>query len=142
MTRRRRQGIRRTKKGGFFRSKVSNPELCNDTTLNQLLTPIDENNPNFMKASQDKITDLQIHYNTCCPKGFMGWKNSSPYCKRLLSEGNTLTSNLHNEMEGDLGNTPPKKPWYKFWGGKKSKKYKRRHNKRSHKRTHKRHNKH
>ena len=102
-------------------------------------------------------------YQTCCPKGSFGTKNSSPFCKQLdLNFQAALTgSNNANEYHGyepdevynmqqTQGQNVPapqlsqsqydvaaaqKKPWYKFWGGKKSKR-RRSHRKRKCSRKH------
>jgi hypothetical protein len=61
----------KNKKGGlfgFFESKhnSSNP-ACNINNLSNLKSP----------------EQIHSNYQTCCPKGTFGTKNSSPYCKQL-----------------------------------------------------------
>ena len=89
---------------------------------------------------------MHENYLKCCPKGFMGRKNTSPYCKQLNMNFDSL-SQYKRDIEGYYGdetdvskikqimNEPlsPPKPWYKFWGGKRTRKN--RHNK---KRTYRR----
>ena len=80
---------------------------------------------------------LHANYQKCCPKGFMGTKNSSPYCKQLDLNFQAAMKN-ENDAKGYAGmsldeaqnfemqtrndpafNPPaPAKPWWKFWGGK------------------------
>ena len=115
---------RKNKKGGFFFG--SKPTVA----------PSAECDPNNLVNIQG--TDaLHANYQKCCPKGFMGTKNSSPYCKQLdLNFQAALKS--ENDAKGYAGmsldeaqqfemqtrdnpafNPPaPAKPWWKFWGGK------------------------
>ena len=111
---------RKNKKGGFFFG--SKP-----TTI----APSAECNPNNLVNIQGSEA-LHANYQKCCPKGFMGTKNSSPYCKQLdLNFQAALKS--ENDAKGYAGmsldeaqelemNLPPisapAKPWWKFWGGK------------------------
>jgi hypothetical protein len=133
-------------KGGFFSSNSSTapyPGQCDVNQLNELKT----------------TTDMHANYQACCPKGSFGTKNSSPYCKELDSTfQQALTrENNANEYHGYQPDevsymqqpvpsaqlTPlqnnvaaaQKKPWYKFWGGKKSKR-RRSHRKRKYSRKH------
>ena len=78
---------------------------------------------------------LHANYQKCCPKGTFGTKNSSPYCKQvdLNFQAALKSENDANEYHGfepeevnqmkqeDAAMAPPKKPWYKFWGGKTNK---------------------
>ena len=71
LSRRRHKRSSKNKKGGlfgFFESKhnASNPE-CNINNLSNLTSP----------------EQIHSNYQTCCPKGTFGTKNSSPYCKQL-----------------------------------------------------------
>jgi len=128
---------KKSKKGGFFNffSKNSNvlPNECNP------------NNLSMIKGS----TALHANYQKCCPKSFWGTKNSSPYCKQLdLNFQSSLSGeNDAKEYDGyddpnevyqmkqnnyELNEKLPKsefdvnaaqtKHWYKFWGGKKTRK--------------------
>jgi len=116
---------RKTKKGGiFFRNKyvVSSSEC-------------DPNKLTSIKGSES----LHANYQKCCPKGMFGTKNSSPYCKQLdlnyqsaVKEENDANQ-YHGFEDEDVDkmkqynsdlNPPPKKSWYKFWGGKTRKHYK------------------
>jgi hypothetical protein len=137
-------------KGGFFSnnsSTVSYPGECDVNQLSLSKTP----------------EELHKKYQACCPKGSFGTKNTSPYCKQLdLKFQESLTNeNNANEYHGyqpdevynmqqNASQTVPaaqitplqndvaaaqKKPWYKFWGGKKSKR-RRSHRKRKYSRKH------
>ena len=124
---------RKYKKGGgwFSNSSSVTPEQCNPNELTQLTTS----------------NEMHEKYQKCCPKSFMGYKNSSPYCKQLDLNFQSAISNENNanEYKGveqtEIDNVPnsKRKPWYKFWGGKKSKKHrKNKHKKSSRKLTSKR----
>ena len=120
---------RRYKKGGFFFNKPN--VLPSDCDPNQLSMIKDSN-------------EMHAQYQKCCPKTFFGSKNSSPYCKQLELNFNA-EEGLRRDVEGyygeetDVGkiketmaspmpapnvNFPVSKPWWKFWGGKKTRHYK------------------
>lgn len=61
---------RKQKKGGFFFG--NKPAVA----------PSAECNPNNLVNIQGSEA-LHANYQKCCPKGFMGTKNSSPYCRQL-----------------------------------------------------------
>ena len=116
---------RKNKKGGFFFGS-------NKATV----APSAECDPNNLVNIQG--TDaLHANYQKCCPKGFMGTKNSSPYCKQLdlnfqaalKSENDAkgyagMSLDEAQQFEMNTRNNPafnpptPTKPWWKFWGGK------------------------
>ena len=157
---------RRNKKGGFFFNKpkvqpysaVQTSSMTNDCDVNNLPTltkmPDVNDETGQLKPLDERLNDLknmnqslQNNYMKCCPKGFMGKKNTSPYCNQLDATfrsvdehrrditgyygDETNVSKIKEVMDAPVVELPsPKKPWYKFWGGKKS----RRHRKRSHKR--------
>lgn len=117
---------RKNKKGGFLNFFSSNKSVVPS-----------ECDPNQLSMIKDKY-EMQTQYQKCCPKGTFGSKNSSPYCKQLDLNMSAQTQ-LHRDTAGYYGdeseinideiksmsNAPllgdmPKKPWYKFWGGKKS----------------------
>ena len=118
----RRKNSRRNKKGGEFNSY--SPTVQTNTC--------DINNLSAVQGSQA----LHAKYQECCPKGTFGQKNSSPYCKQLdlnfqaaLKNENGMDeytresevpqpqlTNLQNDVASGQS-----KSWYKFWGGKKSK---------------------
>ena len=119
----RRNISRRNIKGGFFSKNnyaTVLPEEC------------DPNNLSMIKGSED----LHANYQKCCPKGMFGTKNSSPYCKQvdLNFQAAIKGDNDANEYHGfepeevqqmqqmQQQQDVPKKPWYKFWGGKKTRK--------------------
>ena len=130
----------RNRKGGFFFSspKVASSAECD---INNLSTISKD-----MGDGQDPLIKMKNNYQKCCPKDFMGRKNSSPYCKQLNMNFDTQ-SNYQRDIEGYYGDEtnvskikqimnepfpsykPPinlgstKKPWYKFWGGKKTRKH-------------------
>ena len=52
---------------GFFKSTPANLPECNANNLVNLKT----------------METMHANYQKCCPKGFFGRKNSSPYCKQL-----------------------------------------------------------
>ena len=120
------RSYKKNKTGGFFSSKPT-------------LVPSQECEPNNLVNIQGS-NDLHANYQTCCPKGFMGKKNSSPYCRQLDLNFQTALKN-ENDAKGYAGmdmeeaqqfeqtpivNSPlsqePAKPWWKFWGGKSTKK--------------------
>ena len=119
------------KKGGYFFSNK-----------NKNVAPLSECDPNNLSSIKGS-TDLHENYQKCCPKKMFGRKNSSPYCKQVdlnfkaaLKEENDAKE-YHgyepDEINDDvkMPDLPPKKPWYKFRGGKtkKNRKYsKRNHN--------------
>ena len=157
--RKNRHQSRRNKKGGFFSKKTVVPsEECDVNNLSTLTKMPDVNGQNGeLKSPDDRMEDLddmtaslQTNYKKCCPKGFMGRKNKSPYCNQLDTTFKSINQHK-NDISGYHGdetnveniketmNVPPKKPRYKFWGGKKSRnhgKKSRNHGKRSHKRRH------
>ena len=89
------------------------------------------------QLTQLKTTDeMHKNYQVCCPKGSFGKKNSSPYCKQLdLNFQSSLAGEnnaneyhgyepeeVYNMRQNGVNDLPAaKKSWYKFWGGKKSK---------------------
>jgi hypothetical protein len=138
--------IRKTLKGGFFSSSNKVNPYPGQCDVNQL--------------SELKTTDeMHKNYQACCPKGMFGTKSSSPYCKQLdlnfqgaLAGEKKADDEYHgfepsesNNMKQNATPLPPvqinprdaaataKAPWYKFWGGKKSKR-KSAHRKRKHSR--------
>lgn len=127
---------RRNKKGGFFFGNK-----------NSYVASSGECDPNNLTSIQGSRA-LHENYQKCCPKGFMGTKNSSPYCKQLdlNFQAARRAENDANEYQGYNPNevyqmkqqesamNPPKKPWYKFWGGKSRRQLKRTNKKRSHRR--------
>jgi hypothetical protein len=115
---------RKQKRGGFF--------FGNKPTV----APSAECDPNNLVNIQGS-NELHANYQKCCPKGFMGTKNSSPYCKQLdlnfqaalKSENNALgyagmSLDQAQDFEMKTRDNPafnppaPAKPWWKFWGGK------------------------
>jgi len=110
--------IHKNKKGGFLfkNSKVSNLSDCDPLKLTNI------------KGSKE----LHEKYHKCCPKGFFGSKNTSPYCKQIdlnfqaAREMENLSNEFHgynyheidklNEIDNKL-QTTKKKYWY-FFGGK------------------------
>ena len=74
----------KNKKGGFFNfwsSKKIIPSECDVNKLSMIKEP----------------KDMQQNYLKCCPKNWLGRKNSSPYCKQLdLSYKNILNENNAN----------------------------------------------
>ena len=115
---------RRNKKGGFFPSNNYEPIASSDEC--------DPNKLSMIKGSED----LHANYQKCCPKGTFGTKNSSPYCKQvdLNFQATIKSDNDANEYQGfepeqaqqmqqqDQLPSAPKKSWYQFWGGKKTRK--------------------
>ena len=107
----------------------------------QPVVPSGECDPNNLSMIKD-YTGMATNYQKCCPKGFFG-KNSSPYCKQLDLNFQALNKsrNVNNDVLAEsVGtnyqvnqyspsspyNTTQKAPWYKFWGGKKSRNNKKR----------------
>jgi hypothetical protein len=72
---------------------------------------------------------MQQQYQTCCPPSSTGAKNTSPYCVSLGNKLVAATNNQYNNVNGYSYNAAtipsqapaPKKPFYQFWGGKKTK---------------------
>jgi hypothetical protein len=138
-------------KGGFFSSSNKVKPYPGQCDMNQLTE---------LKTTEE----MHKNYQVCCPKGSFGTKNSSPYCKKLdLNFQSSLAGeNNANEYHGfepeevynmTQNNSQPvpavqltplqndvaaaaKKPWYKFWGGKKSKRRRSTHRKRKYSRKH------
>jgi len=148
-SRKNRNHSRRNKKGGFF---FSSPKATSSECDVNNLTNLSKD----MGDDQDPLTKMRTNYQKCCPKDFMGRKNSSPYCKQLNMNFDSQ-SNYQRDIAGYYGdetdvskikqtmNDPvplsnansSQKPWYKFWGGKKSRKHRRisrKHRKHSHRR--------
>ena len=115
---------KKSKRGGFFFG--SKPAVA----------PSAECDPNNLVNIQGSDA-LHANYQKCCPKGFMGTKNSSPYCKQidlnfqaaLKSENDAKgyagmsldeAQNFEMQTRNDPAFNPPPaaKPWWKFWGGK------------------------
>lgn len=112
---------RKQKRGGFFFSKPA-------------VAPSAECDPNNLVNIQGSEA-LHENYQKCCPKGFFGTKNSSPYCKQLDLNFQAASKNENNalgyagmsldeaqDVEMQTRNDPafnytPSKPWWKFWGG-------------------------
>ena len=133
---------RKNKKGGVFFSKRRVTPILPECNVNNLAALSKD-----VGDGQDPLIKMKNNYQKCCPKDFMGKKNSSPYCKQLDMNFNSL-SNYQRNIEGYYGdetdvskinrimNEPspqyvppitvsPKKPWYQFWGGKKTRKNRR-----------------
>ena len=139
-SRKNRNYSRRNKKGGIFSSspKVVSSE-CDINNLSSLSKDTGDGNSPLKK--------MRENYQKCCPKDFMGRKNSSLYCKQLNMNFNSQ-SNYQRDIAGYYGdetdvskikqimnepvptpkspisNSISQKPWYKFWGGKKTRRYK------------------
>ena len=74
---------------------------------------------------------MHQQYQTCCPPSSTGAKNTSPYCVSLGNKLVAATNNQYNNVNGYSYNAAtfpaqaqppgPKKPFYQFWGGKKTK---------------------
>lgn len=132
---------RKNKKGGFFfnKPKVVSSSECDINNLSTLSKD--------MGDGQDPLVKMHDNYQKCCPKDFMGNKNSSPYCKQLNMNFDAQ-SNYERDISGYYGeetdvskikqimNEPvipvTNKKWYEFW--KKGGKNTRRHRKRSYRR--------
>lgn len=105
--------------GFFFNSANENNAVCNINQVNQLTTS----------------EAMHQNYQTCCPKTSMGTKNTSPYCVQLEKNFQNALNKENNVNDDPSAPVPSaqlpqsqydvaaaqKKPWYKFWGGKKSK---------------------
>jgi len=137
-SRKNRNHSRRNKKGGFFFSSpnVTTSTDCDVNNLSTLSTDTGD--------GQDPLIKMRTNYQKCCPKDFMGRKNSSSYCKQLNMNFDSK-SNYQRDIAGYYGDetdvskikqtmnetaVPPpiepsssQKPWYKFWGGKKTRKH-------------------
>lgn len=158
---------RKNRKGGFLfgNSKVVSSSECDVNNLSTLTKMPDVNDMNGqLKPLDERMNDLDSmtsklrdNYNKCCPKGFMGKKNTSPYCNQLDTTFKSIQQHKQDISgyygdETDVGkikqvmdapmvvapatsDTQQKKPWYKFWGGKKTRKN-RKH--RKHRKSHRR----
>jgi hypothetical protein len=121
---------KKTLRGGFFFSKKVIPnEVCDITKV----------------TDSSSSNELHQRYQTCCPKTFFGYKNSSPLCKTIDTKFQQALDRENMENTGVAGdesmseeevsllqNQPvpqpqlpkivtdvyAKKPWYQFWGGK------------------------
>lgn len=122
---------KKSKKGGFLFTKKVLPEICNITNLDELTTS----------------SDLHARYQSCCPKNFLGFKNRSPLCRNidnkfqqvLKQENDSLDDYNEDEIVPEpvlpAYANPKPKPWYQFWGGRKTKQHKSKNKKNK---THKR----
>lgn len=147
----------RSRKGGFFFNKYQKVNPTNSANSNSISQPISLETCNIgnldkLSSGPDARNNLHAEYQKCCPKDFMGRKNTSLYCKKLdTTFRNVTASNRMVEGEYNPELTPEqkqeemnksflpdnfqpakKKPWYQFWGGKT----------RKHKKNSKRHRKH
>jgi len=61
----------KSRKGGFFKFFSNKPKV--------VPSECDQNKLSMLKDSKS----MHANYQTCCPKNWMGKKNSSPYCKQL-----------------------------------------------------------
>jgi hypothetical protein len=134
---RRNRKSRRKLRGGFTnffsKNQIIPSEECNVNNLSTLSKD--------MGDGQDPLTKMRANYQKCCPKETFGRENSSPYCKQLKMNfdsqyqykkditgyhgDETDVSKIREVMQAPMA---PKKPWYKFWGGK-TRKNTRRHRK-------------
>jgi hypothetical protein len=122
---------RRNRKGGEYNySDTSNQYQENNTSLN---------NCDLTNLSNIHGTEaLHANYQKCCPKGTFGSKNTSPYCKQLdlnfqaalkaeqgnySNDGSEITPNVELPQAEYNTTVAQSKPWYKFWGGKKSRRH-------------------
>lgn len=156
---------RKNIKGGFFSKPTLVPSSECDVNKLSDLTKMPEVNDESgeLKPFSERLSDLtnvterlRENYNKCCPKGFMGRKNTSPYCNQLDTTFKSIEQHKRDisgyygeetdvEKIKEVMNAPmvqptspypaSAKPWYKFWGGKKSRKY-RKH--RKHRKSHRR----
>ena len=71
--------------------------------------------------------DLQMEYQSKCPKNFFGFKKSSPECKALEENYRQLRGDIIDEqkeaqgMVNYQGYAPPKKKWFGLFGGRRTK---------------------
>lgn len=161
-TRKNKHNKNKNKKGGDFpffnKPSVIPYNECNVNNLPTLTKMPDVYDMNGqLKMIDERLIDLdnmslrlRDNYSKCCPKGFMGRKNYSPYCNqldttfRIIQQHKQDISGYYGD-ETDVGKikqimnypvpvTAPypiqQKPWYRFWGGIKTRK----HRKRIHKR--------
>lgn len=144
---------KKNKKAGFFsRNKVAPSGVCDPNNLANLTkVPQAYDQNSQLKPLEIRINDLsqaaeKLHSNylSCCPKNFMGQKNSSPYCKQLDTSfksmdqhrrditgyygDETNVSEIKRVMNEPVPNpvmvvnpTGTKSKW-KFWAGKKTRK--------------------
>jgi len=112
----------KTFRGGFFSSSNKINPYPGQCDVNQLTD---------LKTSDE----MHKNYQACCPKGMFGTKNSSSYCKQLdlnfqsalKAENDAKDQNTTEVPSAQLPQqaynvgVAESKPWYKFWGGKNSK---------------------
>ena len=121
---------KRIKKGGWmFSSKntISSSE-CDVNNLTSLSKDLGDGN--------DPETKMRENYKKCCPKKLFGRENTSPYCKQLTLNMKAQLQNKKLQKQAIVADDATlqeniavtnsilqnqKKPWYHFWGGKKSK---------------------
>jgi hypothetical protein len=99
-----------------------------------------ECNPNDLPIIKDQ-NELREKYFECCPKNIFGQKNKSPYCKQIDLNwssieqanrditgyyGDEIELNKIKEIMNPSLEREKKKSWWKFWGGKKRKRFSRR----------------
>ena len=110
---------------------VKNTPECKKAETDYCDTPVDIGGINRQQFD-DK-------YAACCPTNFFGMSNKSPRCQQMNQKykdhRQNQTYKADNVKTDDNGNEiPRKKPWYRFWGGKRREK--RRETKRREKRRH------
>lgn len=116
---------RHRKRGGgwFATKKVSALEICD---------------PNKLSSIKD-YNEMHTNYQTCCPKSRFGYKNSSPYCKQLDLNFQTVYKHRDDyavvSNDDDAGRlkkeldapSSPMRSWWR-WGGRRNKKTRRNKN--------------
>ena len=132
MSRNNRRVRSRRMRGGFM-NMFSKPSTTSpDCDVNNLSSLSKD-----MGDGQDPVQKMHANYQKCCPKRF-GMYNSSPYCKQLKSNfdvqvqykrdiagyygDETDVSKIKQTMNQSQNQSQNTKPWYKFWGGRKTKK--------------------
>lgn len=154
--RKNKHNYKRNKKGGLSflnRSSVPSTE-CDINKLSTLTKMPNVNDINGqLKPVNERLNDLSSmtnnlreNYKKCCPKGFMGRKNPTSYCNQLDTTFKSIEQHKQDisGYYGDETNVqkikdvmnapivqPVNKPWYQFWGGKRTRKYKKYNKKRT-----------
>lgn len=118
-------------RGGWFRYNKQ-PTLSSEQC--------DVNNLSSLSKGSDALQKMHANYQQCCPKRMFGRENTSPYCKQLKRNFDALANapskvgyygdetdpEVVEEMMAPEPEFQRTKPWYRFWGGKKTRRVRRR----------------
>jgi hypothetical protein len=114
----------------MFNSVKNTPE-CKQAETEYCDTPVD------IGTNRQQFDEK---YAACCPTNFFGMSNKSPRCQQMnqkykdYRQDRTYKADSIVKTDDNGNEIPRKKPWYRFWGGKRQ--TKRRQTRRREKRRH------